>query len=126
MTGAAQRNARWHELTEAEAAELEEIAAGLTDLLAEVTEILTGFHQGDLEEPEAKAPAELGRLAGADETLIRSGWRGHGAGPRSYGECHRADRQLRQLADGPKGAGIKGSGYCRAAEGRGCLPPPSW
>ena len=70
MTGAAQRNARWHELTEAEAAELEEIAAGLTDLLAEVTEILTGFHQGDLEEPEAKAAAELCRLAGADETLI--------------------------------------------------------
>jgi hypothetical protein len=73
-TGAAQRNARWHELTEAETAdamaELEEIAAGLTDLLAEVTEILTGFHQGDLQEPEAKAAAELCRLAGADETLI--------------------------------------------------------
>jgi beta-glucanase (GH16 family) len=51
-------------------AELEEIAAGLTDLLAEVTEILTGFHQGDLQEPEAKAAAELCRLAGADETLI--------------------------------------------------------
>ena len=51
-------------------AELEEIAAGLTDLLAEVTEILTGFHQGDLEEPEAKAAAELCRLASADETLI--------------------------------------------------------
>jgi hypothetical protein len=45
-------------------AELEEIAAGLSDLLAEVTEILTGFHQGDLEEPEPR------RLAGADETLI--------------------------------------------------------
>jgi beta-glucanase (GH16 family) len=74
LTGAAQRNARWHELTEAETAdavaELEEIAAGLTGLLAEVTEILTGFHQGDLEEPEAKAAAELCRLAGADETLI--------------------------------------------------------
>ena len=73
-TGAAQRNARWHELTEAETAdamaELEEIAAGLTDLLAEVTEILTGFHQGDLQEPEAKAAAELCRLAGTDETLI--------------------------------------------------------
>jgi Glycosyl hydrolases family 16 len=69
-TGAAQRNARWHELTEAETAELEEIAAGLTDLLAEVTEILTGFHQGDLEEPEAKAATELCRLTGADETLI--------------------------------------------------------
>ena len=50
-------------------AELEEIAAGLTDLLAEVTEILTGFHQGDLEEPEAKAAAELCRLASADEIL---------------------------------------------------------
>ena len=74
LTGAAQRNARWHELTEAETAdavaELEEIAAGLTGLLAEVTEILTGFHQGDLEEPGAKAAAELCRLAGADESLI--------------------------------------------------------
>ena len=73
-TGAAQRNARWHELTEAETAdamaELEGIAAGLTDLLAEVTEILTEFHQGDLQEPEAKAAAELCRLAGTDETLI--------------------------------------------------------
>jgi hypothetical protein len=73
-TGAAQRNARWHELTEAETAdamaELEEIAAGLTDLLAEVKEILTGFPQGDLGEPEAKAAAELCRLPGADETLI--------------------------------------------------------
>jgi len=74
LTGPAQRNARWHELTEAETAdavaELEGIAAGLTGLLAEVTEILTGFHQGDLEEPEAKAAAELCHLASADETLI--------------------------------------------------------
>jgi Glycosyl hydrolases family 16 len=72
--GAEQRNARWHELTEAETAdamsELEEIAAGLIDLLAEVTEILTGFRQGDLEEPEANATAELPLLTDTDETLI--------------------------------------------------------
>jgi hypothetical protein len=43
LTGAAQRNARWRELTEAETAEavaeLQEIAAGRTDLLAEVAGI---------------------------------------------------------------------------------------
>jgi hypothetical protein len=79
-------------------AELEEIAAGLTDLLAEVTEILTGFHQGDLEEPEAKPAAELCRLASADETLIL---------PRLEGERRRAAIVRRMPQSGPAAASAR-------------------
>jgi hypothetical protein len=77
LTGAAQRHVNWHQLTEDEAAaavaELEEILTGRDDgpaLLAEVAGLLLGFHEGALEEPKAKAAAELCIKAGADETLI--------------------------------------------------------
>ena len=74
LSAIAQRHARWRELTEAETAaaraELQEIAGGRADLLAETAGLLLGFHEGDLEEPKAKAAAQLCRLAGADETLI--------------------------------------------------------
>jgi hypothetical protein len=53
--------------------ELHEILAGRDDgavLLAEVAGLLIGFHQGALEEPKAKAAAQLCIAAGADETLI--------------------------------------------------------
>ena len=74
LTGAAQRHARWRELTEAETAaavaELQEIAGDRTDLLAEVAGLLLGAREGALDEAKAKAAAQLCRLAGADETLI--------------------------------------------------------
>jgi hypothetical protein len=75
LTGAAQRHANWHELSEPETAaavaELQEILAGRDDgpaLLAEVAGLLTGFHEGQIEEPKATAAAQLYRLAGADQT----------------------------------------------------------
>jgi hypothetical protein len=77
LMGTARHHAKWRELTEDEEAaavtELRELAAGRADLLAEVAGVTLGFHEGDLEEPRARAAAELCRLAGADEDLI-PGW----------------------------------------------------
>lgn len=74
LTGAAQRHARWRELSESETAEavteLQEIANGRGDLLAEVAGILLGAHEGALNEARAKAAARLCCQAGADEALI--------------------------------------------------------
>jgi hypothetical protein len=74
ITGMARRHARWRTLTADEetaaVTELRELAAGRAALLAEVAGLMLGFHAGDLEEPRAKAAAQLCRLAGADETLI--------------------------------------------------------
>ena len=76
ISGIARRHARWGGLTEAEeaagAAELREVAAGRTDLLAEETGIEIGFaeSQGEHERARAEQIARLCRLAGADEALI--------------------------------------------------------
>ena len=74
LSGITNRHARWRELTGAETAaavaELQEVASGRGDLLAEVAGVLIGAREGDLDEPKAKAAAELCRLAGADENLI--------------------------------------------------------
>jgi len=53
--------------------ELQKILADRDDgpeLLAEAAGILLGFSEGSLDEAKAKAAAQLGRLAGADEALI--------------------------------------------------------
>jgi len=76
ISGIARRHARWGDLTEAEeaagAAELREVAAGRTDLLAEEAGIELGFaeSQGKHEQARAKQIVSLCRLAGADEGLI--------------------------------------------------------
>ena len=76
LTSIAQRRARWGELTEDETAaavaELQEIAGGRADLLAEVAGIALGTSEGRGEEYRAQAQAVAGlcRLAGADESLI--------------------------------------------------------
>jgi len=74
LSAITQRHARWREMTAAETtaavAELRETADGRANLLAETAGLLIGFHEGDLEEPRAKAAAELCCLAGADEALI--------------------------------------------------------
>ena len=74
LTGVAQRHARWRALTEAETAaavtELQEVAGGRSDLLAEVAGVLLDAREGDLDEPKAQAAAKLCSLAGADEDLI--------------------------------------------------------
>jgi hypothetical protein len=86
-----QRHARWRALTDSEtaaaAAELQEIASGRADLLAEVAGILAGFHEGELDEPKAKAAAYLCRLAGADESLIPAVDRGGTAPGRGRAEA---------------------------------------
>ena len=75
VTGTARRHARWRALTPDEeaaaVAELRDLAAGRSDLLAEVAGIMLGFHEGDLEERRASSAAQLCRLAGADEGLIQ-------------------------------------------------------
>ena len=74
LTGEARHHARWRDLTADEetaaVTELRELAAGRSDLLAEVAGILAGFHEGDLDEPRARSAAHLCRLAGADDALI--------------------------------------------------------
>lgn len=73
LVATAQRHARWQEPAEAETAaavtELPEILSGRDDsaaLLAEVAGTLTGFHDGDLNEPKARAAAHRYLVAGAD------------------------------------------------------------
>jgi hypothetical protein len=77
ISGIAKRHASWREPTENEiaaaVAELREVAGDRPDLLAEEAGIQLGFHEGDLDEPRAKATAQLLIAAGADESLI-PGW----------------------------------------------------
>jgi hypothetical protein len=72
LTGEAQRHARWEppdeETTKAAVAELRKIAAGRTDLLAEVAGIFLGTSEGELHEPRARNAADFCRAAGADRT----------------------------------------------------------
>jgi hypothetical protein len=76
ISGIARRHACWRGLTEAEeaagAAELREVAAGRSDLLAEEAGIEVGFaeSQGEHEQARAEQIASLCRLADADEDLI--------------------------------------------------------
>jgi hypothetical protein len=77
LDGIAKRHAAWREPTEAETvvavAELRDVVGNRADLLAEVAGILLGFHEGNLDEPRAKAAASFCIAAGADESLI-PGW----------------------------------------------------
>jgi hypothetical protein len=76
LTGTARHHARWRDLTEDEeaaaVAEFRELADGRSDLLAEVTGILEGTSEGELDEPSARQAAQLCRLAGADLEAIKA------------------------------------------------------
>src|SRR5262245_31035284 len=75
--GEARHHARWRKLSGQEEAAgvvaLRELAAGRTDLLAEVAGILEGTSEGELDEPRARQAAQLCRDAGADPAMI-PGW----------------------------------------------------
>ena len=89
------RHAGWGAATEDEmaagAAELQQVADGRADLLAETAGLAlsTSERKGAEYAAQAQAIAELCRLAGADESLTRSGPRRAGAGPRR-GACPRS------------------------------------
>ena len=74
LYGEARHRARWRELTDAEetaaVAALRELADGRADLLAEVTGILEGAREGELDEPLTRQAAMLCRKAGADPEAI--------------------------------------------------------
>jgi hypothetical protein len=74
LTGEARHHAKWRPLTEDEEAialaELRALAAGRADLLAEVAGIFEGTSEGELDEPLARAAAQLCRKAGADPEAI--------------------------------------------------------
>jgi hypothetical protein len=74
LTGEARHRARWRDLTEVEhetaVRELRELAAGRTDLLAEVAGIFEGTSEGELDEPLARQAAQLCRDAGAAPDAI--------------------------------------------------------
>jgi hypothetical protein len=75
--GEARHRAKWRELTgEEEAAavaELQALAGGRADLLAEVAGIFEGASEGELDEPLCCQAAGLCRKAGADPEAI-PGW----------------------------------------------------
>jgi len=77
ITGTAARYARGRSLSEAEEAEalasLTELAAGRTDLLAQVAGLTIGFSEGTPDEPRQRQVAELLIKAGADQGPI-PGW----------------------------------------------------
>jgi hypothetical protein len=74
LTGEARHRSRWRALTEDEeaaaVAALVVLAAGRTDLLAEVAGIFEGGSEGELDEPLARQAAGLCRKAGADPDAI--------------------------------------------------------
>ena len=74
LTGEARHRAKWRELTGGEeaaaVAELQALAVGRADLLAEVAGILEGASEGELDEPLARCAAGLCRKAGADLEAI--------------------------------------------------------
>jgi hypothetical protein len=74
ITGTAARYARGRPLTEGEEAEalasLIELAAGRTDLLAQVAGLAIGFSEGAPDEPRQRQVAQLLIKAGADQGLI--------------------------------------------------------
>jgi hypothetical protein len=74
IAGIAKRHAGWGALSEAElvvaVAELREVAGDRPDLLAEEAGILIGASEGRLDEPRARAAAQLCIAAGADESVI--------------------------------------------------------
>jgi hypothetical protein len=74
LTGAAWRNASAPEPSQAEAAvaarELRAVAAGRSDLLAEVTGLLIGYYRRTAEEARARAAAYLCIAAGASLEMI--------------------------------------------------------
>jgi hypothetical protein len=74
LDGVAKRHACWRKPTEPEigaaATELREVAGNRADLLAEVAGIVPGASEGRLDEPRARAAAQLCIVAGADESMI--------------------------------------------------------
>ena len=88
--GTARHHARWRDLTADEETaaltELRELAAGRTDLLAEVAGILEGASEGELDEPFARCadnldqaaahvPADIIAMAAAELGETRVLWR---------------------------------------------------
>jgi hypothetical protein len=49
---------------------LRELADGRSDPLAETAGLLLGFHEGDIEEPKARAATDLCIMADADEDRV--------------------------------------------------------
>jgi len=74
LTGEAKHHAKWRELTEDEetaaVAALRELAAGRTDLLAQVAGLLEGYAAGEFGEAIVLQAAGLCRKAGADPDAI--------------------------------------------------------
>ena len=99
ISGIARRHASWREPTEPEiaaaVAELREATGDRPDLLAEEAGIQLGFHEGGLDEPRAKATAQLLIAAGADESLIPGWIEEGGARPRPGASLHSATRAVK-------------------------------
>lgn len=91
MSGAARRHAQRRDLTEAgtdvAVADLQEIAAGRADLLAEVAGVMLGTSAYQLDEPRSKAAAQLSRQAPM-RSSSRRGSRRDGAGRSSGAGGH--------------------------------------
>jgi hypothetical protein len=77
LTGEARHRAKWRPLTGEEEtaaiAELQALAGGRADLLAQVAGIFEGTSEGEMDEPLTGQAAGLCRKAGADSEAI-PGW----------------------------------------------------
>lgn len=74
LTGEARHRAKWRDMTEAEEAaavgELQALAGGRADLLAEVAGLFEGASEGEPDELLARSAAALCRKAGADPEAV--------------------------------------------------------
>jgi hypothetical protein len=84
LTGEARHRARWQDLTTDEeaaaVAALRELAAGRTDLLAEVAGIFEGASEGELGEPLARSLRGCAAWPGLTRRQYRAGLRRADAG----------------------------------------------
>ena len=90
LTGEARHRAKWRAFTgdeeAAAVAELQALAGGQADLLAEVAGIFEGASEGELGEPLARCAAQLCRKAGADPEAIPA-WVAEGRRRRQAADC---------------------------------------
>jgi hypothetical protein len=111
LSGAAERHVNWHQPTEPEAAaavaEFAEIIRGRDDgpaLLAEVAGLLTGYHEGGLDEPRARAAAHFLTEAGADQELAEQ-WAGEGRRRNNWPTSQESPAIARDSAERPPARG---------------------
>jgi hypothetical protein len=125
LTGEARHRAKWRELIgdeeAAAVAELQALAGGRADLLAEVAGIFEGASEGEMDEPLARCAAQLYRKAGADQEAMPA-WIEEG---RSAG-LRRASRRSPGPTHNQRGSDSRTEPHCRAGVMPRLHPAARW